>query len=172
MLLTRLPGESQYSASCGVTLMRQMFGSSGLSHQILTGIDHNSLIFLRSELISAMPETETYFSAAGLREGEAHFWKLANLLVLVRPYVREEIDDAFLALDKRSHRTRTEFGAVPRGQHAEPHRFHQIPHVVDSHFSHGRIPVDISYQRPAWRDALVGSPCLSPTSTARCAAAA
>ena len=37
----------------------------------------------------------------------------------MRPYVREEIDDAFLALDKRSHRTRTEFRAVPRGQHEE-----------------------------------------------------
>src|SRR5436190_10661843 len=53
-LLSTVPGLSQYSASCGVTLMTRMFGSSGLSHQTFAGIDHSSLILARSLLTSAV----------------------------------------------------------------------------------------------------------------------
>src|SRR6266480_52351 len=67
ILLARLPGASQYSASSGVTAITRIFGSSGLSHHTLAGIDQSSLIFFRSELIAADRILRRIFVPGGRR---------------------------------------------------------------------------------------------------------
>ena len=56
-----VPGESQNSASSGVTLSTRMFGSSAESHHALAGVENNSLIVARSLETTAVPVNETYF---------------------------------------------------------------------------------------------------------------
>ena len=60
---TMVPGESQYSASSGVTFRTRMFGSSALSHLAFAGVENNSLILARSLETTAVPVNETYFWA-------------------------------------------------------------------------------------------------------------
>src|SRR5215217_1292682 len=82
MLLIKLPGESQYSACSGVTAMTRMFGSLGLSHHNLAGIDQSSSILLRSALIFADPDMETYFCRPGSANARHTFgnWRISSSL--------------------------------------------------------------------------------------------
>ena len=65
-----------------------------------------------------------------VREGEADVRIARDLFVLVMMRIAEEVDRVLVMPNERRHRTRAEFLAIMRGEHADGYLLHQFPNAI------------------------------------------